>query len=76
MTQSLRDQDQFDHRPCFHFFHDPDSMRLNRPFCRAQFRRNLFVSLAPNYKVVNLSLTRGQRINKSAQQVQLTLELS
>jgi hypothetical protein len=76
MTQPLSDQDQFGQRPYVHFLHNPASMRLDRPFGRAQFKRNLVVPLASNYQAVNLPLTRGQRSNKSAQEVQLALELS
>jgi hypothetical protein len=76
MTQPLSDQDQFGQRPYAHFLHDPVSMRLDRPFGRAQFKRNLFVNPASNDQVVNLPFTRGQRGNKSVPEVQLALELS
>jgi len=52
------------------------SVRLDRPFCRAQFKCNLFVDPASNHQSENLPLTRGQRSNMSAQDVQLALELS
>ena len=76
MIQPLSDQDQFGQRPYLHFLHDHLSMRLNRPFARAQFKRNLLVELALNQQSEDLPLTLGQRSNMSAQEVQLALELS
>jgi hypothetical protein len=66
MTQPPSDQEQFGQRPYVHFLHDPMSMCLDRPFGRAQFKRNLFVDLASNQQVENLPLTRGQPSNASA----------
>ena len=76
MTQPLGDQDQFSQRPYVHFLHDLVSMRLDRPFGRAQFKRNLFVGLASNYEVENLPFTRGQRSNTRALDVALAQEFS
>jgi hypothetical protein len=76
MTQPPSDQDQFGQRMYVHFLHDPVSMHLDRPFGRAQFKRNLFVDLASDQKVENLPLTRGQPSNTSAQEVQLAQDLS
>ena len=76
MTQPLSDQDQFGQRPYLHFLHDHVSMRLDRPFARAQFKRNLLVGFASNHQVENLPLARGQRSNTSAQEVQLAQQLS
>jgi len=59
-----------------HPLHDPVSVHLDRPFGRAQCKRNPFVDLASNHQVENLPLMRGQRSKMSAQEVQLPLELS
>src|SRR5260370_8180238 len=68
-TQPLSDQGQLGQRSYVHFLHDHMSVRLDRPFCRAQCKRNLFVDLASNHQVENLPLTRGQRSNMSARTV-------
>ena len=74
-TQQPSDHDQFGQRPYAHFLHNPLSMRFDRPCGRAQFKRNLLVDLASYHQVVNLSFTRRQHSNTSAQEVQLALEL-
>lgn len=55
-AKSPGDQNQFSEGFFVHFLHDPVSIRLDRPFGRAKFKRNLLVDLASDHQIENLPL--------------------